>query len=128
MITIYSTFIIELYLLSYLSYFIVCILGASESDCSEWIVSRFMALYKCTYYYSNSYIPGVSTHLFGVLLGLPAYLCIILCLGRSGRIMASVYFMSVCFMRSFSQVVLGLPIFPVYALDRQVKCNGVLPY
>ena len=40
MITIYSTFNIAI--LSYMSYFTVCSLSASE-----WIVSRFMALYKC---------------------------------------------------------------------------------
>ena len=39
LITIYSTFNIAM--LTYMQYFIVCILSASE-----WIVSRFMALYK----------------------------------------------------------------------------------
>ena len=46
MLTIYSTF--DIAILSYMSHFIVCILSASE-----WIVSRFMALYKCTYYYNK---------------------------------------------------------------------------
>ena len=46
MITVYSTFNIASLSYVNMSYFSVCILSASE-----WIISRFMSLYKCTYYY-----------------------------------------------------------------------------
>ena len=38
-----------------MSYFIVCILSASE-----WIISRFMALCKCTYYYCCYKVSSIS--------------------------------------------------------------------
>ena len=45
-VTIYSTF--NFAILTYMSY-VSPVLSASE-----WIISRFMALYKCTYYYNSN--------------------------------------------------------------------------